>query len=263
MQVEGLNSADRGLNYGDGFFTTVLIKNHRPMLWSYHRQRLLNAAQALKFPLIDLDELYAALLLKIENLKDGVAKIVITRGVGGRGYGLPKSVSPNCLISTGALPTSYPNWREQGLHLGIAQQRLASGSSFSAVKTLNRLEQVMMKIEADESQFDDLVCVDIFDHVIECVASNLFWVKGKNIYTSDLKGSGVAGVQRHFLLDNAKGSPFSVKLGSYSISDIINADEVFISNSLLQFAPVRQLNEQVFQQNDTCRWFQHLVNHVS
>ncbi|WP_432464715.1 aminodeoxychorismate lyase [Agarivorans sp. QJM3NY_33] len=253
-----VNSHDRGLNYGDGFFTTVLIAQGKPVLWDYHCQRLVAAQQQLGFPQLDLDSLYIELLSRIEH-PHAVAKILISRGVGGRGYAIPDKVEPTLLISMSAYPEHYTCWQQDGLSLGVAGQRLAAGCSFSSIKTLNRLEQVMLRKEADQSKFDDLICLDIFDHLIECVSSNLFWLKGNTLYSPDLKTAGVAGIQRRFLMDHCHHSPYKWQVGQFQLDELVAADEIFISNAVLQFAPIKQFNERVFTEHHACRWFQQLV----
>ncbi|WP_411991294.1 aminodeoxychorismate lyase [Agarivorans sp. DSG3-1] len=263
MQGSELSALDRGFNYGDGFFTTMLVKKSEVELWDYHQQRLLNAQRVLKFPEIDLESLLEQVKLKVAGRQICVAKVVVSRGQGGRGYAPPKVVTPTILISTADYPKAYNDLQKNGLRVGSATQRLSYGGLYSSVKTLNRLEQVMLKIEAEERGFDDLVCLDINDHVVEGVASNLFWVKGNYIYTSDLGGAGVAGVQRQFLLNSIQHSPYQLKLGTFSLSDLLGADEIFMSNSIIQFAPVKQFDERKFNQFPVCRWFQDLVNNVS
>jgi len=259
----GLSLLDRGFSYGDGFFTTMLVENGIIQLWSYHQQRLLKAQQQLGFPVLQLDKIKAKLEQTLQDKALAVAKITVTRGLGGRGYSLPEHVRPSVFTSISEFPSHYLDWRQQGIRLGIAKLRLASGNITAHLKTLNRLEQVLLKQEADTQQVDDLVCCDIFDHVVEGVASNLFWVKDNCIYTSDLKGAGVAGTQRAFLLDTVSQSPYQLKTGQFAIEQLYQADELFVSNALLQFAPVKQFAEYRYSQFPVCRWFQEVVKHAS
>ncbi|WP_221073770.1 aminodeoxychorismate lyase [Agarivorans aestuarii] len=263
MSDASLSKFDRGLNYGDGFFTTMLVQSGEVKLWDYHQQRLQGAQQQLAFPHLDFVQIKQQADRLASDKNHAVLKIVVTRGEGGRGYGLPELVQPNILMTLSDFPESYLSLRDKGITLGIAKQRLASGSAFSTIKTLNRLEQVQLKREADLAELSDLVCCDIFDRVVEGVASNLFWVKDKVIYTSDLDGAGVAGVQRQFLLDNVKHSPYQIQLGKFKIEDVVAADEIFVSNSVLQFAPVNTFNERNYERFPVCRWFQNLVKNAS
>ncbi len=263
MLDANLSTLDRGLNYGDGFFTTMLVQSGELTLWDYHLKRLQRAQQQLGFPSLDFVTIKRDADKHASKANNAVLKVTITRGEGGRGYGLPECVKPSVFMSISEFPQNYVNFRDSGITLGIATQRLASGSAFSSIKTLNRLEQVLLKREADSSGVADLVCCDIFDQVVEGVASNLFWVKGKVIYTSDLDGAGVAGVQRQFLLDNVKHSPYQIQLGKFKIEDVVAADEIFVSNSVLQFAPVNTFNERNYERFPVCRWFQNLVKNAS
>ena len=79
---------DRGLTLGDGFFTTMQIRHGRPLLWDLHRARLMATAEQLQFAPLDLDGLYQRLLMQLSGVAEGCAKIILTRGSGGRGYGI-------------------------------------------------------------------------------------------------------------------------------------------------------------------------------
>ena len=107
-----IDDRDRGLQYGDGFFTTILVENAQLQAWPLHCQRLLKTAEALYFPKLDIDAIYQRCLAELEqtNEEQLVLKILISRGIGGRGYGLPETTQPTILISVHPYPSIYHQW---------------------------------------------------------------------------------------------------------------------------------------------------------
>lgn len=238
-----VNVKDRGLQYGDGFFTTMRVLGGEPELWPRHQARLRETAQQLGFEQPDCP----LLLSEVQQLcgtDDAAIRITLTRGAGGRGYASPKNRQYTRVVARTPLPSHYSQWRETGICLGLSQQRLALQPMIGGLKTLNRLEQVLLKQElAKQTQqplADDLVVLDAADYVCETTAANLFWRRGNTWYTSDLKQSGVRGVVRGQLLaDNA------VALGRFPLAHLQQAEQAFVCNALMGLVPVHTLMGRV------------------
>ncbi|MCZ6404788.1 aminotransferase class IV, partial [Vibrio parahaemolyticus] len=94
----------------------------------------------------------------------------------------------------------------------------------------------------------DAVTLNVQNHVIETTMANLFWVKDNGVYTPDLSLSGVAGVMRRKVLEFLYASDIRVEVGNFTLSEMLEADEVWMCNSLLSVAPVRSIttrNQQI------------------
>ncbi|KZN30806.1 hypothetical protein N474_19970 [Pseudoalteromonas luteoviolacea CPMOR-2] len=236
-----LSHKDRGLNYGDGFFTTVKITSGRLALWDYHLERLQKCAKVLGFPALDYMSLTSDCQEVARQRKCGFLKVLVTRGCGGRGYGVPEKPSPTIIISQGELPSHYVDWQSKGVSLGYSEIQLGHQPLFAGLKTLNRLEQVMIKQAAQGSVFDDVIVEDIAGNVIESSASNILIVKNGKMLTPKLDLCGISGVYLRHLCSQREITEQRVKR-----QDLEAADAIFICNSLMGLVPVKALDKQVF-----------------
>lgn len=234
---------DRSFQYGDGCFTTMLVNSRRIEHWPYHQQRLEQSLKALSIPYPNWTQVESWLddaLLESKETHSGI-KIHISRGNGGRGYSSQGLNSPTVTISTFAYPSHYRQWQEQGIQLGLCEQRLGLNPMLAGFKHNNRLEQILLKQELEKQGLVDGVVLDLNDHVIETTVANLFWFKQGVLYTPDLQQAGVAGVMRRYVIEQAKAMGTTVQVSCYKLSDLMSADSVFITNSLLGIAPVNAI----------------------
>ena len=231
------NGTDRSFQYGDGLFTTVRVKNGKAMLWDLHLQRLVSGAKCLLIHSFDTKELTAKVHQAI-SAPDQVIKVLISRGQAGRGYSPQGIESACCYISTAALP-DYSNWQQQGIHLGVADFKLAQQPALAGIKHNNRLEQVLIKAELAERDVDELVVLDQSGAVIEVSAANLMFCKEGQWFTPALDQAGVNGVMRQYLM-----AQLSVTVGRYRLSDLQQAEALLICNALMGVVPVKEFAGQ-------------------
>ncbi|RUO31729.1 aminodeoxychorismate lyase [Aliidiomarina sedimenti] len=239
--AESIALQDRGLLYGDGFFTTIRLLDGEPQLWQRHQQRLLLTAQRLRFELADSSLLMQQCLQECRQLgadsAECAVRITLTRGSGGRGYQAPATSQTQRILSRTAVPAHYAEWRRQGIALQLSQQTLAIQPMLAGLKTLNRLEQVLLKQElAETDNADELIVCDSNGFVCESTASNLFWRRHNTWYTSKLDKSGIKGVVRAELLAHN-----SVAQGDYPLHHLQQAEQAFICNSLMGLVPVHTI----------------------
>jgi 4-amino-4-deoxychorismate lyase len=165
---------------------------------------------------------------------------MITCGSGGRGYSRLGSEQAKVIVSLHDYPKFYPQWQQEGIHVGVSEQKLGINPMLAGLKHLNRLEQVLLRAELDKRLEDDLLVSDINGHVIECCSANVFWLKSGLWYTPLLTTSGVAGLMREkILLNNTH-----IQQGDFPLSSLDNIDAMFISNAILGIVPVRIFNGQ-------------------
>lgn len=232
---------DRSFNYGDGCFTTMLTRNGTPQHWPYHIERMKACLELLGINQPDWQQVEAWLKIAALNELNAGLKLHISRGEGGRGYSPIGSSQPFVTINHFSLPENYQNWREKGAKLGIAQHQLGIMPLLAGHKHNNRLEQVLIKAELEKRGHLDGIVLDLDGNVIETSMANLFWVKSGVLYTPTLARCGVAGVQRRVVLEISRVFGFDVRIGQYKQEELLAADEVFITNSLLCVAPVIQI----------------------
>lgn len=238
--AEYIDIHDRGLQYGDGFFTTIRVVQGRMLMWKQHWERLCRAAQILHFTDFTgqvserslLDDCQA--LLTQYPAPDAVIRISITRGQGSRGYTPSTQIQASVLVAISTYPEHYANWRSQGVRLQLAQQRLGYQPMLGGAKTLNRLEQVLLKQElSDYPDMDDLLALDCNAMVAETSIANIAWQYNGEWFTPRLEGTGVRGLAMDFFIQHTQAV-----VGDYPLDSLLSAEQVVISNCLLGFANV-------------------------
>ena len=238
---EHVSVYDRGFNYGDGFFTTAKICDGQVEHWDLHCARLLSCQQRLGFSALDFELLQAEITTFIRGVSLGGLKIVITRGEGGRGYGPPSTEAHTIVLSQFDYPEHYSNWQQQGLELEVASTRLGLQPLLAGLKTLNRLEQVLIKQEISGNQWQDAVVLDLNGHVIESSMANLIAVKDQQFYTPSLQNSGIEGVYLQHLTSKHRISVCTIEL-----QQLLAMDAVFCCNSLMGLIPVTRIQHRYF-----------------
>jgi 4-amino-4-deoxychorismate lyase len=235
-------AVDRGLQYGDGLFETISVIQGEPRLWDLHMARLEIGEQRLGFPPENKSRLWQEVRsLVVTDTRPQVVKIILTRGVGGRGYRPPVYPQVSRIVSLHAWPAYPRHWFTRGIRLRICDIRLGRNPKLAGIKHLNRLEQVLARREWDDPEIPEGLMLDEADHVIEGTQSNLFFLKGGRLITPDLTHCGVAGVVRQLVLQLAAGIGLLPTVTRVRIEDLYRADALFITNSVLGICPIARL----------------------
>jgi 4-amino-4-deoxychorismate lyase len=231
---------DRGLCYGDGLFETIAWDGRRPLLWSRHMERLADGCRRLQLAAPDPRLLYGE-VESVSKPHPGVVKLIVTRGGGARGYRSPPAAEPRRIVAIHAWP-DHGNRATQGIRVVWCRTRLALNPTLAGIKHLNRLEQVMARREwTDDSIAEGLMC-DYQDRVVEGTMSNVFVVHQNEVITPGLNECGVAGVMRAALLALLEELGYKTRIESLSREQLIDAEEVFLTNSIIGLWPVVELD---------------------
>jgi 4-amino-4-deoxychorismate lyase len=244
-----ITALDRGLHYGDGLFETIAAVGGRPCLWQRHMQRLSSGCERLGIPFPGSDLLYAEAIRELTDCEQGVLKIIITRGQGGRGYQPPPQSSPSRIVHCVPWPDYPDEARERGVSARICSTRLDHCPEIAGIKHLNRLQQVMASREWDDPEIAEGLMLDTGDHLIEGTRSNLFLVKGGVLYTPNLQQCGVAGVMRGLVMDMAEELGIQVQVTNLKLQDIWDSEAQFLTNSLIGIWPIREIDGRAFAVN--------------
>lgn len=240
-----LTPFDRGFAYGDGVFRTLPLLNGQPHCWARHFRRLESDCNVLGI-VCPSEEILRA---DIETLKqaqpfsntDAVIKIVITRGESARGYAVPPLAQPTRVV----IKTPFPQYPEscftEGAALHLCKTRLGRQQRLAGIKHLNRLENVLARMEWVDSSIMDGLMLDEGGDVIECTSSNLFARFDNRLVTPDMTQCGVAGITRDRIASIAPVLGYSVEIRHLRLSELMDADEVIICNSLLGAMQVRSI----------------------
>ena len=239
-----VNLHDRGLAYGDGVFETMLAYKGRLPFWEYHHKRLL---KGLAFLGIALDKaLFESHCEKLfdylnHNPQTCVVKLMVTRGESTRGY-VPTNSSANIFTSISSLPLGTAQ-NEVGCSVHLCKEVLAEPISWAGLKTLNQLSYVLASKERVGTDFDEGLVCSSQGNIIEATARNIFCVKDGQLLTPDLSAVGVAGVMRGVIIERiAPELNLAHKICSISPNELLNADEIFLCNSVAGIWPVTKIS---------------------
>jgi 4-amino-4-deoxychorismate lyase len=246
MPAERVSIHDRGFQYGDGVFETIAVFDGRPLLWRLHLTRLQQGCMRLGItPPPDATQLQEEAEGLFAGTRRAVLKLVVTRGESGRGYAPGHNTRPTRVLERLPWP-DYPaaNARD-GVDVCVCRTRMSRNPALAGLKHLNRLEQVLARSEW-RNEYAEGLMLDEDRNVIEATASNVFLVVRGTLLTPDLSQSGIAGVMRVTVLDHAKALTIPYQIGPVSRDTLDDADEIFLTNSLIGIWPVRRVETRSY-----------------
>lgn len=232
-----LDPAVRAVQYGDGLFETICVRNGVIEYLDRHRQRLQAGCGKLQLTFNDWTALDSELQRYADALGSGVIKIIFSRGAGSRGYRFRADQGVTRIITTDPLPACPPEHGTYGVQVRLCDLRLGRQPRLAGIKHLNRLEQVMARAEWGR-QYQEGLLFDCDNRLIEGTMSNLFVVHDHRVSTPRLDNCGVAGIMRSVLLDLAVESGFQTERRVLGREALESAQEVFLCNSLIGIWPV-------------------------
>ncbi len=259
-----ISPLDRGFAYGDGVFRTMVMRSGMPIDWPLHYQKLVADCAAIDIvcpsaELLMSDFVQLVSAEDIDSHKLEVVKIMITRGEGERGYKPPAVVTPTRVVIKSAMPKYEEEYYTTGVDLHVCDTRLAHQPKLAGIKHLNRIENILARMEwRDESIFDGLL-LDSQGDVIECTMSNIFARFDNVLVTPDLSQCGVAGITRQRIIALAAVLNLSVEVTQLSLSRLLQANEVIICNSLYGAFQVHKIGEVSWTPLAIAKTFRNLL----
>ena len=239
---------DHGLLYGDGVFEGIRFYNGRVFRLEEHIDRLFDSARAicLNIPL-DKAAVTAATIetIKRNELRDGYVRLVVTRGDGD--LGLNPALCPKAtIIIIAAKITLYSAEKyENGLMVvTCATRRIAHGALSPMVKSLNYLNNVLAKIEAQNAGAGEGLMLNEQGYVAECTGDNVFIVKRGKIYTPPIASGALAGVTRGVVFELAAEAGIEISEPDMTRYDLFTADECFLTGTAAELIPVVTLDRR-------------------
>jgi 4-amino-4-deoxychorismate lyase len=238
-----LSPWDRGLAYGDGVFRTLAVRRGRPQDWHRQYRKLAEDCRALAIVCPGSELLLADIRRLCGDDAAVCVKIVVTRGAGMRGYAVPAPAEPSRILLKSPLPDYPAQNYAAGVRLHLCRLRLSRQPQLAGIKHLNRLENVLARMEWEDAQIAEGLLLDADDLVIECSMSNIFMRSGHTLRTPDLSRCGVAGVTRQRVIEAAPQLGYHVEIADMTLPELLRADEVIICNSLYGAWQVRALQD--------------------
>nr|VFK15945.1 MAG: aminodeoxychorismate lyase apoprotein [Candidatus Kentron sp. LFY] len=256
-----ISANDRGLQYGDGLFETIAVDKWIPLCLSEHLDRLARGCRRLRIPEPARASLQQEIHIVSGELQRGIVKVIITRGVGGRGYApTPTTPVPNTAVSSpnaaASSPTrlvagfqwpDYPiDFSREGIDTCLCDTRLGRNVALAGIKHLNRLEQVLGRIECAQKGVPEGIMLDSDGCLIEGTMSNLFLVRGNQLITPVLAESGVRGITRDRIIHVAEMVGIDVRVTRLDPSALFHADGLFFCNSVMGIWPVKRFVDRCY-----------------
>jgi len=230
-----ITAGNRGLRYGDGLFETIRCRNGAPILIDEHLSRLWNGLRLLQFEIPklftpDLLEKEIISLLKKNKHQHARVRLSVFRGQGGL-YD-PENDYPNYLIETFPLLESSFSLNQNGLQTSIFRDSKKIADKYSNIKHNNFLPYLLGAIHAKKNKLNDVFILNHFNNICDSTLANIFFFKGKKIYTPSLAEGCIAGVMRNTIIQSLKTSEWEVTECQVTPEMMLDADEVFLTNAI-------------------------------
>lgn len=241
---------DHGLLYGDGVFEGIRAYHGIVFHLKEHIDRLYKSAHPimLRIPMTK-EELTKAVLrtLKKNRLTNAYIRLVVTRGVGDLGLDPRKCPKPTVIIITEPLlQLNSPEEIERGITTVIAWvKRNPVDTATHEMKSLNYINSILGKIEANNSGANEAICLDKTGHVCEGVGENIFIVQEGKIFTPPISSGALNGITRGVVIRLAKKLGYEVMERNITPNELFTADEVFFTGTAAEVAPIREVNKRV------------------
>ncbi len=229
--IDSISIFDRAFHYGDGCFSTARFHKGVFELEFAHRKRLIDSAHRL---LLDVDftllDQSIGLLHQKMGVLNGTLKIILSRGEGNRGYALPDHPADMYVLF---YPQETSSFEFAQINSGVLQQKIGLNMpELVGIKTLNRLEQVMLKQEALQKQWQEALVCDLNTQIVEGVSSNCFLRINNTWVTPELRYNGVHGVMRAEILKRMQQHHIPCERRLVDLVEIQTLQSLFFCNAL-------------------------------
>jgi 4-amino-4-deoxychorismate lyase len=229
----------------------------------YHLDRLAHGCARLAIPVPDAQSLKREIESRCAGFESAVVKLIVTRGIGARGYRPPEPAESNRILSV--TPWSgYPAQQyTQGVEVKVCALRLGENPQLAGLKHLCRLEQVLAQMELIGGSAEEGLLIDRSGYVVGGISTNLFAVRGRMLTTPRLTRCGVHGVMRRIVLERAKGAGLESVQRDVRLEELHESDELFITNAVAGIRPLRMLDGRRFEPGPHTRALMALLHGAS
>ena len=240
---------DHGLLYGDGIFEGIRAYNGRVFKLKEHIDRLFYSAKAilLSIPMSHGDLMKVTVETCRKNkIRNGYIRLVVTRGVGGLGLNPNKCKKPSIIVIADKIQLYPAEYYERGLDIiTVPTVRNLHSALNPAIKSLNYLNNILAKIEANNGGCEEAVMLNSEGFVAECTGDNLFIVKGGQLLTPPLSAGALYGITRGVVMDLGRELGLQVSEPNLTRYDLFNADECFLTGTGAELIPVVKIDGRV------------------
>lgn len=240
---------DHGLLYGDGVFEGIRAYNGRVFKLKEHIDRLFYSAKAILLTIPMSHEALCRAVVETcrrNRLRDGYVRLVVTRGIGTLGLNPNKCKTPSIIIIAGKIQLYPPEYYDRGLEIvTVPTTRNLHSALNPAIKSLNYLNNILAKIEANNAGCEEAIMLNAEGFVAECTGDNLFILNKGHLITPPLSAGALYGITRGTVMDLAREAGLPVSETNLTRYDVFNADECFLTGTGAEVVPVIKVDGRV------------------
>ena len=232
---------DHGFLYGDGVFEGIRAYNGRVFRLDEHIDRLYDSAMAIMLDIpLSKDEMKQAILetLRVNDLVDAYIRPIVSRGIGDLGLDPRKCLVSNLFIICQPWDAMYGDLYDKGLSaVTVTVRRNAPESLSPNIKSLNYLNNILAKIEANQKGGDEAIILDVRGNISEGSGDNIFIIKNGTISTPHVMNN-LNGITRAAAIEIAQDLGYPMRETDFGLFDLYTADEVFVTGTAAEIAPI-------------------------
>ena len=239
---------DHGLLYGDGVFEGIRAYHGRVFKLKEHIDRLFYSAKAilLNIPMSKQQLMDATVeTCRKNNLNDGYVRLVVTRGAGTLGLNPNRCSNPQVIIIADTIQLYPASLYKKGMEIvTVATTRNHHNAVNPAIKSLNYLNNILAKIEANTAGYEEAIMLNSEGYVAECTGDNLFIIKDNQMFTPSLSSGALHGITRQTSIDLVGELGVLTSEPNLTRYDLYNADECFLTGTGAEIVPVVKIDER-------------------
>jgi branched-chain amino acid aminotransferase len=229
---------DHGFLYGDGVFEGIRVYSGNVFRLDAHLKRLFESAQSIMLNIPYTKEELTQLIvdtIRKNELDSAYIRVVISRGKGNLGLD-PSSCSKPSVIIIAEVLTMYPKeFYENGIKIASVPSRRNRPDVLSPqIKSLNYLNNILVKLEANQAGVQEALMLNDQGYVTEGSADNIFIVKNGVIFTPPVYLGALEGITRNAIIDVARAKGYEVRESPFTRHDVYVADEVFLTGTAVE-----------------------------
>ena len=240
---------DHGLLYGDGIFEGIRAYNGRVFQLKEHIDRLFYSAKAI---LLDIPMSHGEVMKAVvetcrqNGIRDGYIRLLVTRGIGTLGLNPNRCKDPSIIIIADKIQLYAPELYEKGMEIiTVPTTRNLHSALNPAIKSLNYLNNILAKMEANIAGCEEAVMLNAEGFVSECTGDNIFIVKAGRVLTPPLSAGALHGITRGVVMNLAREEGVTVAEPNLTRYDLFNADECFLTGTGAELIPIVKIDGRV------------------
>ncbi len=233
---------DHGLLYGDGVFEGIRVYDGCIYRLDQHLERLWSSAKYIKLAIpLSREEMQHAVVetVRANGLRDGYIRLVVTRGEGDLGLNPTNCPRPTVFIIADQIRLFPKELYENGIEvISAAVQRQPVSALNPRVKSLNYLNNILARIEANNAGAHEAIILDLRGFVVECTADNIFVVRHGTITTPPVYLGALRGITRDAVIEIAREMDLDIREEPFTLYEVYDADEIFLTGTAAELVPV-------------------------